>query len=120
MKLEKFIENLDEQFDTTPTNQNPAENARITSPTMSKRSYVYGTGGNRKGSFRSTAQSRKENLQNVNAENIVPAMKDAFDYIVAMSGEVSSNFASQMRSRLNQVLQVAKRLAEQEAKKQSK
>lgn len=123
MNLEKFNDDLKndlkEAFDATPTNINPGE-MRISSPSRAKRGYLYGTGKNRKGTFRSTAQSRRENLKNVDAENIMPAIKEAFDYVVALSQAVSPALGSQMRSRLNTLLRNAQQKVEQEKKRQDK
>lgn len=109
--------NFNEAFDSTPTNINPGE-MRISSPTMAKRSYVYGSSGSRKGTFRSTAQTRRENLKNASPENVMPAIKEAFDYVVALSGQVSSSLGSQMRSRLNTVLRMAQQTVDREMKKE--
>lgn len=110
--------NFNEAFDSTPTNVNPSERMRISSPSRSKRSYVYGDSKSRKGTFRSTAQSRRENLKNVSADNVMSAVKEAFDYVVALTNEVSSSFGSRMRSQLNTALRIASQQVEQEKKRQ--
>ena len=112
--------NFNEAFDNTPTNLNPGEKTRISSPTRAKRGYLYGSGKERKGSFRSTAQTRRENLKNVSTDNIMPAIKEAFDYVIALSNEVSPSLGSTMRGKLNIILQSAQNQVDQERKRQQK
>ena len=111
---------FDRASDNTPTNINPGEKMRISSPTRAKRGYLYGSGKDRKGSFRSTAQTRRENLKNASVENVMPAIKEAFDYVVALSNEVSTSLGTQLRSRLNTILRTAQNQIDQEKKRQQK
>ena len=110
---------FNEAFDSTPTNLTGAE-MRIKGSAQSKRGYIYGSSSNKKGTFRSTAQSRRENLKNVSADNVMPSVKEAFDYVVALTNEVSTSLGSRMRSQLNTALRIANQQVEQEKKKQQK
>ena len=108
---------FNEAFDASPGSS--SADLRITSPTRAKRSYIFGSGSDRKGTFRSTVQTRRQAMDDADLDNVLPAMKDAFDYVVALASAASSSLGNRLRAQLNSAMRIASTQIEAEKKRQS-
>ena len=119
----KFKRVLKEYTDFTPTNIDPGSKNNLMqkalSPAMAKRQFLYGKSGARKGTIRSTSQSRRETLENITAQNVMPTLESAYEYMIAIGTAFKPALGSRLRSEVRRIQRIVKQFVDREARKQT-